>query len=230
MNVTRTRALLVLLALAQLTCHQAILTAPLGSTILLTANPTDIAAHGGISVISALVMEETGTPVPDGTVVQFFTTLGRIQEQGRTNDGVARVNLVSDARSGTAEVSAFSGEASDGPIAIRVGAILPRRVIVTAAPSRIPSISRSTHIFATVIDDQGNPVPNVPVIFRVVSNPATEHMDSQGRPIHTDNNGRAEDVLRTRRTPGTGGTAVVEVEVLAGTASPLTGQVTIPIE
>ena len=83
--------------------------APPGSTITLIANPEFIAAHGDVSVISGLVLKATGDPVPDGTVVQFFTNLGKIDEQGKTNDGVVRVNLVSDSRSGTATVSAFSG-------------------------------------------------------------------------------------------------------------------------
>lgn len=104
----------LVLALAHLTCHQVILTAPPGSTMDLFANPEFIAAHGDVSVITALVMEKTGTPVPDGTVVQFFTNLGRIQEQAKTNDGVARVNLISDSRSGRATVTAVSGGGSGG--------------------------------------------------------------------------------------------------------------------
>ena len=41
---------------------------------------------------------------------------------------------------------------------------------------------------------------NVPVFFEVVSNPQTDFFDSVGAPLYTDNNGEAEDVLRTRRT------------------------------
>ena len=40
--------------------------------------------------------------MPDGTEVFFFTTLGRVDESGKTRNGVARVNFVSDARSGKA--------------------------------------------------------------------------------------------------------------------------------
>lgn len=90
-------------------CHQAIQTAPDGSTITLYANPKSIAAYGGVSVISALVYDNSGQPAADGTVVQFFTELGRVEEQGRTNDGVARVNLVADGRSGVAKVYGWVG-------------------------------------------------------------------------------------------------------------------------
>jgi hypothetical protein len=118
-------------------------------------------------VISALVIEPAGTPVPDGTVVQFFTNLGRIQEQGKTNDGVVRVNLISDTRSGTATVTAVSGGgsvptpapspspsptggggivggaaaisaiAATASCTVRIGSSRPDRIILTANPPRI---------------------------------------------------------------------------------------------
>ena len=202
-------------------CADVVQLAPPGATMVLIANPPFVPANGGVSVISAVVTEQIGTPVPDGTVVQFFTTLGKIDREGKTNDGVARVNFIADARSGTADVTAVSGGIT-GAAAVSIGAILPRRVIAIADPSRI-TISRSTHIIATVLDEFGNPVPNVPVIFEVAG--STEFMDSQGHPIFTDNNGRAEDVLRTRRT--TSGSATVTVTVLG--AGNVTDTVTVPI-
>lgn len=97
------------LAALHVTCHQTLFVAPPGSTLSLVANPVSIPANTGVSVITAIVYDGTGSPVADGTVVQFFTNLGRVDEQGRTNDGVARVNLYADSRSGTAKVSAISG-------------------------------------------------------------------------------------------------------------------------
>jgi len=177
--------------------------------MVLIANPEFIAAFGGVSVISALVYEPAGTPVPDGTVVQFFTNLGRIDEQGKTNDGVARVNLVSDSRSGTAKVQAFSGgsaasgdstaSGASASIEVIIGSALPARIVVTAFPSRIVSPRAST-IRAFVVDTNGNPVFNVPVVFSVEqagSAAPTEFMNSRGTPIFTDNNGLAEDTLQT---------------------------------
>jgi hypothetical protein len=226
------RAMLSALALVHVTCHQAILTAEPNATLTLIVNPMFIPAHGGVAVVSAVVIEEIGTPVPDGTVVQFLTSLGRIDEQGKTNDGVARVNLISDSRSGRATITAFSGVASDTE-EVEIGSILPQTVIVTADPPFIPSNSRTTHIIATVLDESGNPVPNVLVIFRVTSpTTGTEFMESGGNPIPTDNNGRAEDILRTRRPFGTvGPPAVVSVTVLAPNVpnNPLPS-VTVPIQ
>jgi hypothetical protein len=114
--MTLRKAALLLLVLSLGTCNQALLVAPSGSTMFLQANPEFIAAHGDVSVISAFLLEPSGQPVADGTSVQFFTSLGRIQEQGKTNDGVARVNLVSDSRSGTAHVTATSG--GDAPTTV----------------------------------------------------------------------------------------------------------------
>lgn len=223
----------LLLALGQTTCHQAILTAPPGSTITLFANPTFISSNGGVAVVSALVIEPAGTPAADGTVVQFFTTLGRIDEQGKTNDGVARVNLVADGRSGTAEVSAFSGGAGSSgegggatALSITIGNVNAANVIVVAEPSRI-TVSRATRVIATVLDGAGNPVSGAPVVFRVTQDPATEFMDAQGRPLFTDNNGRAEDVMRTRRNAS--GMAVVSATAPGPDGTLVEGTVSIPI-
>ena len=232
--MTPRKAAVLLLVLLLGTCNQAIMTAPPGSTLSLSANPEHIAAHGDVSVITAFVLEATGTPVADGTVVQFFTTLGSIDEQGKTNDGVARVNLVSDSRSGTAHVTAVSGgdvtttpttttmaaapplvpagfvsamavtgasalsaAAASGSVDVVIGTGRTLHVVVTAVPPKVTP-TRPAQIVAFVFDDAGNPVPNVPVLFAVTGGTGTESLESQGRPVFTDNNGQATDVLRTR--------------------------------
>lgn len=246
--MTMRKVLLLSLAAASLTCAGALMTAPPGSTLTLTANPGFIPANGGVSVLSAFVIEPAGTTVPDGTIVQFFTTLGRIDpREGRTRDGVARVNLISDARSGTANITAVSGGAaapapsptpspSAGPAPITgsatgttsvvIGGAQSLQLIVTADPSRITD-SRSTHIIANVFDGNGNPAANIPVIFQVISNTFTDFMESQSNPLFTDNNGRVEDIFRTRRTPPVVSTA--EVRVTALSLNTPSATVTVPI-
>jgi adhesin/invasin len=219
----RRGALLGLAVVLQITCNQAILTAPTDATMTVVVNPPFVPAHGGVSVVSALVVESIGTPVADGTVVQFFTNLGQIEEQGKTNDGVARVNFVSDARSGTATVTAFSGTVT-GTGEIRVGSILPERVVVTAAPPRLTD-SRTSQIVAVVLDIDGNPVPNVPVFFSTTG--STESMESGGQAVFTDNDGRARDVLRTRHPRELVAKSVV---VTATTANGKTGSTTVTID
>jgi hypothetical protein len=92
-----------------------------------------------------------------------------------------------------------AGVQNSASVDVTIGNALVRDIRLRAVPSRI-TISNSTHVIATVLDSFGNPVANVPVFFEVVSNPQTEFFDSSGAPVHTDNNGEAEDVLRTRRT------------------------------
>jgi hypothetical protein len=53
--------------------------------------------------------------VPDGTEVFFFTDLGRVDASGKTVNGVARVNFVSDSRSGVAHVTGISGGPAPSP-------------------------------------------------------------------------------------------------------------------
>jgi plastocyanin len=199
------RACAVALTAALLSCDGAYLTAPPDSTIQLTANPEFVAAHGGVSDITAFVIEPAGTYVTDGTVVRWTTDLGSIDAETRTRRGAATARFVSDSRSGTAHIRAFSGSIMTEPIEIEVGnvRIVPRSIRLRAVPPRI-TISNSTHVIATVLDTNGNPIANIQVFFEVAdANKATEFFESAGAPLFTDNNGEAEDVLRTRRnTPG----------------------------
>lgn len=193
-------------------CEGAYLTAPPESTLDVTANPSFVAAHGGSTVLTALVIDGTGATVPDGTVVRWFTDIGTIDAETRTRRGVAQANFVADSRSGIAHVRAVSGSVSR-TIEITVGNSNVAAIRLRAVPSRIIE-SNSTHVIATVVDRAGNPVPNVPVFFRVVDDPDTEFLDSAGAPVFTNNNGEAEDVLRTRRN--TVGVATVQASAPKG--------------
>jgi len=234
---------LVALALTMPSCNQVILTAPQGSTMQLLANPEVIPTNGGISIISAIVMLPNGIPVADGTVVQFFTTLGQIVPQGKTNDGVARVNLVAGSLSGEAKVTALSGgavataaspsgspgsgtsgsSATTNTISVLIGAVNAKLIALAADPPRIMPPGRTSQIVATVYDTNGNPLPNAAVSFTVnevgTAQPAyREWMSSEGNPIFTDNNGRAYDQLNTNR-PEALGQRIVLVTATTPTAS-----------
>jgi len=222
-------ALMVLIA-----CAGVLFTAPPGSTIVLIPNPPFVNADGGVSVITIIVTEPAGTPVSDGTVVLCFSDIGTIDAQSKTKNGIARANFVADSRSGTAHITCTSGGpapastgtttattatgsttlapaptgggSGTGTATVIVGNVRVVTVILRADPPRITT-SNSTHVFASVLDSAGNPVANVPVTFQVTDNIATEFFDATF-PIFTNNNGEAENVLRTRRT--TAGTAKVK--------------------
>ena len=128
------RASLFALGSALAACTGAFLTAPSGSTITLVANPPFIASHGGVSEIDAIVIEPAGTEVPDGTVVLWTTTLGRIDRETRTRNGIAHNRLVSDSRSGVAVVTVVSGGE----------ALPPPSPSTSPSPTPTPSASPTT--------------------------------------------------------------------------------------
>jgi hypothetical protein len=216
--------LLMLLVMMNVTCGEAPFVAAPGSTLTVIANPPFIVANGGVSVISALVVEPNGTPAPNGTVVQFFTTLGSIEAQGETRDGVARVNLVADSRSGTATVTGATGDQT-ATVDIVIGSARPDLVVVTADPSRITD-PRFAYIAANVFDADGNPIANVPVVFSVTADPLEETLESGGVPQFTDTNGQAFDILHTRMSRSD---PQKDVIVTATTATGVESDVTVVI-
>ena len=228
--MSRLRLAAVAAALISLAgCEQAPLTAPNGSSIFLQANPTFVIANGGISVVTAVVTEPAGTFVPDGTEVFFFTDLGRVDQTGKTVRGIARVNFVSDARSGRATVTAISGQAPGGTnpsVEIAIGSALPSRLNVAADPQYLNTL-RHTSIVATVFDENGNPVQNVPVSFSIEGSLVEETLDSGGKLLYTNSNGQVSDVLRTKAPLGLGQKTVT---VTATTANGITGSVTVFID
>ena len=141
----KSKALLLLVVASQLTCHQVIFHAPPGTVMTCFANPEDIPAVNGVSVISCLLVEDVGTPVADGTVVQFFTTLGRIPEQGKTNDGVVRVNFQSDGRSGTASITGVSGGDAAPPSSTSPTSSTPSTTTPGGGPVRSSGSFRPAH-------------------------------------------------------------------------------------
>jgi hypothetical protein len=66
------------------------------STVTVTANP-DTVDSGGSADITAMVTTTAGTPLPDGTTVQFSTSRGGIQPFAQTEDGFATVTFTAPA-------------------------------------------------------------------------------------------------------------------------------------
>jgi hypothetical protein len=170
---------------------------------------TDPAAPG--EVVAGI-----GTPVHDGTMVSFTTTLGRIEpSEARTTNGRVTVQIFGDGRSGTATVTAFSGPAL-GTLEIDIGAASATRIAVTASPQSLPSGGGSTTISARVEDQQGNGIGGVPVSF------STTRGSLSSTTVLTNASGFATTTLTTN----------VEATVTAsagGSATLLTGTVAITI-
>ena len=100
----------------------------------------------------------------------------------------------------TASAGFFASAAqATGVVDVIIGNALVAFVRLRANPQRITN-SNTTHVIATVTDANGNPLANVPVFFEVINDKDTDFFESSGAAVYTNNNGEAEDLLRTRRT------------------------------
>src|SRR5687768_637650 len=167
-------------AMAASACDKAPLLAPGGTVIFLNATSTSIAPSGTVEIIAVLLEQGTtatpppaggtgsttagsGTPVHNGTLVSFATTLGRIEPaEARTENGSVKVRFIGDGRSGAAKILAYSGGART-EMTINVGAAAAERVLVSATP--VGSSGGTSTVRATVEDTSGNPLPGVTVQF-----------------------------------------------------------------
>ena len=199
-------------------CDKMPLSAPTESTITLYANSTTVGLNGSVD-ITATVIESSGTPVQNGTVVNFTTTLGTIEpNEARTNNGKAVAKLLAGTRSGTAEVRAFSGGISSGdPLAVTVGAAAAGKVELLANPSALPAAGGVVQLTAIVSDASGNRLAGVPVSFTTDAGVLTPSS------AISDGNGEARAALSTT------GKARVTASVVGGTASSLTASLDIPV-
>jgi hypothetical protein len=154
------------------------LVAPSGTTLTLIAS-THVLPVNGETDITAILIEGgqpadegsaliagVGTPVHNGTVVTFSTTLGRLEPaEAKTAGGRATVRLIGDGRSGTATITAFSGPAIMS-IDVNVGAAAAAFLAITATPQALSSAGGSSTILARVEDVQGNGLAGLPVSFQ----------------------------------------------------------------
>ena len=179
------------LVVSMTSCTHVPLTAPTKSIIALYASASP-ANDGSINLI-ATVTEEAGTPVQNGTLVTFTTTLGRLDPtSAETTNGQATVKFFGDGLSGTATVSAFSGGATSGSgdsagnaatLTIPLGAAAADNIIVHAEPSSVPAAGGTAAIIAQVRDASGNGLPNVLVVFSTTAGslvPPSVSTDSTG--------------------------------------------------
>ena len=110
-RVWRAGALLMMAMAVTGACQKAQLLAPTSSTITVSA-PTSLLPSGGSAEITAYVLEQSGTPVHDGTTVRFSATLGRVDPvEAQTRNGLAFTMFFAENSSGVAEIRATSGAA-----------------------------------------------------------------------------------------------------------------------
>lgn len=174
-------------------CGQVDFTAPTGSTITITVQPPTIAANG-FSNVTVTGTRANGAPLPDGTVITFTSNLGTVTPNPvETKDGVAISRFRAGTRSGTATITARSGEAAEVTADVIIGEVRAARISLVATPIQLPVGGGKVNLKAHVFDDQGNPLSGVGVIFTTTSG----ELESNGRVIKSNDSGTSMDVLRT---------------------------------
>src|SRR6185436_4206286 len=103
-------------------CDKVPLLAPTGTVITLFASTTNVPLNGSVEIVASVIENGTtstpgtgtggtgststsgaGTPVQNGTLVSFTTTIGRIEpSEARTKNGEVRVRLLTTGTSGAA--------------------------------------------------------------------------------------------------------------------------------
>ena len=222
------------MAFGSLSCEKMPLTAPSGTFITLLASSGSIGVDGSAEITAILteggftpsddpnqggsVTPGVGTPVHNGTVVTFFTTLGRIDPtEASTRGGKVTVRIFGDGRSGTAKITAVSGPASQ-TLELAIGTSTADRVSITARPTSLPAGGGQSTIEARVIDIAGNALSGVTVSFQATAGsivPSSTTTNTSGTATATLDTTAASEV--TASTIGPEG--VVSAKVTVNVAS-----------
>jgi hypothetical protein len=160
-------------------CDKVPLLAPTGTVINLFATANSVSLNSQVNIVATAIENGVdvgsgsgstgtagaGTPVQNGTLISFTTTIGTIEPaEARTHNGQVTVKLVTGAQSGTATITAYSGGASK-TLQVRVGTAAAGTIQLTANPQTLGPGGGASIISATVTDEGGAPVSGVPVTF-----------------------------------------------------------------
>lgn len=179
-------------------CDKVPLFAPTGSSITLTAN-TLVAPLNSDVQITAMVLESAGTAPQNGTTVYFSSNLGTFEPtSAQTTAGRVTVTFHAGSQSGTATILATSGaiKSPTGTDALKIliGAAAGKSIVVTASPTSVKSTGGSADIVASVLDESGNKLTGVPVLF------STDNGTLSATQVQTDAAGAARATLTTTKT------------------------------
>lgn len=216
MSLTSRTALVgsLLAALIVAGCDKVPLLAPTNTTIRLTSG-LGVLPIAGSTEITAIVIESAGTPVQNGTVVTFTSSLGTVEpREARTTNGQVTVRYIAGSQSGPAKISAFSGGSKSDDLEILVGAAAAAVVSLRADSTVVPSTGGSTDVIATVLDTGGNPLRGAPVNFSTTAGQLAQST------VLTNDAGDARTTLTTNVN------ADVTARVGGGATAP-TGKITI---
>jgi hypothetical protein len=236
-------------------CDKVPLLAPTGTVITLYATATTVPINGEVELIATAIENGVastpttgtggtgtttpttgtttttsttgaGTPVQNGTLISFTTTIGRIEpSEARTTNGQVKVKFIAGGQSGNATITAYSGGASAKIENLPVGSAAVDHVILTATPQTLSASGGSTEVAARVENATGLGVSGIPVNF------TTDNGTLSASSTLTDSSGVARVTLSTpakavvTATVGTK-TATVTVNLNQRTGITITGPTT----
>jgi adhesin/invasin len=141
------------------------------TTLSLTANPTILLAdNASNSTLTAVLTDQNGNPVPNGTQVRFSIPpqSGSLENLRTTVNGVAQNVLTSSSTPDTVQIVVWAEEIQSvrDSVTLIYRAGTPAVVTVSAASDSLRADGIQTDsITATVTDAVGHPLPNVEVLF-----------------------------------------------------------------
>jgi hypothetical protein len=217
-------------------CEKMPLLAPTGTVITLFPSATSVALNSEIEIVATLIEQGVaqtpgtgngtgststpgaGTPVHNGTLVTFTTTIGQIEpREARTHNGQVRVRFIAGNRSGAARITAYSGGAVATLDNLLVGTAAAERILVTASPQTLGPAGGTSQVAARVEDDSGAALVGVPVTFTTTAGSLS------ATSAVTDESGVARTALTTtRESTVTANVAGKTAEITIG-LSPRTG-------
>jgi hypothetical protein len=230
--------------LSSVSCDKVPLLAPTGSVITLFATATTVPSTGSMEIVATVIEQGStsttappatgtpgtpttptatsspgaGTPVHNGTVVTFTTTIGRIEPaEARTQNGQVRVKYFADGQSGTATITAFSGGASGKLENLKVGSAGADHVLLTANPQALSCSGGTSQIAARVEDVSGVGLPAIQVTFTTTRgqlNPSTATTDASGTATATLST--SQEAVVTANAAGKTATATVTISPRTG--------------
>jgi hypothetical protein len=196
-------------------CDKVPLLAPSGTVITIFPTASRVAANGSTEIVATVIENGTtatpppangtatpgststtgaGTPVQNGTLISFTTTLGRIEpSEARTQNGQVRVKFIATGQSGQATITAFSGGASGKFEGLMVGSAAAERVLISATPQTLGPAGGTAQIAARVEDVSGAALTGIPVTF------STNAGQLSATSALTDDSGTARTSLTTTR-------------------------------
>jgi hypothetical protein len=205
----RLASALLVMAMAVIgACDKVPLFAPTSSTITVSA-PTRLLSSTGSTEIAAFVLEQSGTPVQNGTTVRFTATLGRVEPaEAQTLNGLASTMFFADGASGVAEVRAISGSAGGGAdatnvVQLTIGAAAVNTVTLRANPGSVGPSGGSVELVATVVGVDGQTLSGVGVTFN------TDQGTLNASNVTTGADGEARATLTTSQEATVSATAGV---------------------